>query len=44
MADVIARSHAHRPGAAAPRYDLIELLFFAYRDFVQEADAVEIRG
>jgi DNA-binding MarR family transcriptional regulator len=42
MADVIARSkvQAPRSGAAEPRYDLIELLFFAYRDFVQEADAV----
>lgn len=42
MADVIARSLAQavRADPAAPRYDLIELLFFAYRDFVQEADAV----
>lgn len=42
MADVIARSQAQAPGpgAAGPRYDLIELLFFAYRDFVQEADAL----
>jgi DNA-binding MarR family transcriptional regulator len=42
MADVIARSQAQAASAdpAVPRYDLIELLFFAYRDFVQEADAV----
>ncbi len=42
MADVIARPQARtaRSEAAEPRYDLIELLFFAYRDFVQEADAV----
>ncbi|BCJ90122.1 transcriptional regulator [Terrihabitans soli] len=42
MADVIARSQAQafRADPAGPRYDLIELLFFAYRDFVQEADAV----
>jgi DNA-binding MarR family transcriptional regulator len=45
MTDVIARSQAPAPGphAAAPRYDLIELLFFAYRDFVEEADAVLLR-
>jgi DNA-binding MarR family transcriptional regulator len=42
MADVIARSQvqALRPEPGEPRYDLIELLFFAYRDFVREADAV----
>jgi DNA-binding MarR family transcriptional regulator len=41
MADVIARTQALASGPLpGPRYDLIELLFFAYRDFVQEADAV----
>lgn len=25
-------------GAGAPRYELIELMFFAYRDFVEDAD------
>jgi DNA-binding MarR family transcriptional regulator len=45
MADVIARSQAPAPApnAGGPRYDLIELLFFAYRDFVEEADAVLLR-
>jgi DNA-binding MarR family transcriptional regulator len=28
------------PDAAEPRYDLIELMFFAYRDFVEDADRV----
>ncbi|NVN87858.1 MAG: MarR family transcriptional regulator [Rhodopseudomonas sp.] len=28
------------PGAATPRWDIIELLFFAYRDFVGDADHV----
>jgi DNA-binding MarR family transcriptional regulator len=27
-----------QPGAGAPMYDLIELMFFAYRDFVGDAD------
>jgi len=27
-----------KPGAGAPMYDLIELMFFAYRDFVGDAD------
>ena len=46
MADVISSTHpASRstPGGEAPAYELIELLFFAYRDFVREADAVLIR-
>ena len=35
--DIAAKSGA--PGAAAaPMYDLIELFFFAYRDFVGDAD------
>ncbi len=43
MADVILRSTnveagAHR--ADVPNFELIELLFFAYRDFVSEADEV----
>ena len=29
-----------RPGAGGPTYDLIELLFFAYRDFIGDADEV----
>ena len=48
MTDVIDRSGsgkaaAQPSGAGAPVYELIELLFFAYRDFVQEADEVLIR-
>jgi len=45
MTDVIARSSTDATDAsgATPAHDLIELLFFAYRDFVQEADAVLIR-
>lgn len=35
------RPSAARPAAAgAPRWDIIELLFFAYRDFVGDADHV----
>jgi DNA-binding MarR family transcriptional regulator len=30
--------HAHASDASAPMYDLIELFFFAYRDFVADAD------
>src|SRR5262245_31650338 len=40
MADVIARSRPTDARQGEPAYELIELLFFAYRDFVQEADAV----
>jgi DNA-binding MarR family transcriptional regulator len=45
MTDVITRSHAEDAATARdqPAYELIELLFFAYRDFVQEADEVLIR-
>jgi DNA-binding MarR family transcriptional regulator len=46
MADVISSTRpapSSTPGGGAPAYELIELLFFAYRDFVQEADAVLIR-
>ena len=45
MTDVIHRSNgnARAAGADAPAYELIELLFFAYRDFVQEADGILIR-
>lgn len=31
------------PGKRAPEFDLIELLFFAYRDFVGDADEVLLR-
>jgi len=34
-----ARTKGAGPGAAAPRWEIIELLFFAYRDFVGDADA-----
>jgi DNA-binding MarR family transcriptional regulator len=34
----IATKSGERAGAAAPMYDLIELFFFAYRDFVGDAD------
>jgi DNA-binding MarR family transcriptional regulator len=43
MTDIVSRSRSlDAPGTetAGPSYELIELLFFAYRDFVQEADAV----
>lgn len=46
MTDVIAATPPTAPTAppadasCVPHYDLIELLFFAYRDFVGEADAV----
>lgn len=44
MTDVISRHTAGRSGtenpSSPPAYELIELLFFAYRDFVSEADAV----
>jgi DNA-binding MarR family transcriptional regulator len=49
MTDIISRSRSFDPrvdgatGPAEPSYELIELLFFAYRDFVQEADAVLLR-
>jgi DNA-binding MarR family transcriptional regulator len=46
MADVISSTHpapSSTAGGEAPAYELIELLFFAYRDFVREADAVLIR-
>ena len=33
-----AGSSAHAPAAGAPLYDLIELFYFAYRDFVSDAD------
>jgi DNA-binding MarR family transcriptional regulator len=29
-----------RPGSSGPTFDLIELLFFAYRDFIGDADEV----
>jgi DNA-binding MarR family transcriptional regulator len=34
----IAAKFAERPDDASPMYDLIELFFFAYRDFVGDAD------
>jgi DNA-binding MarR family transcriptional regulator len=48
MADINISSLAHRPGghpdhagrAAEPIWDIIELLFFAYRDFVSDPDDV----
>ena len=46
MADVISRIRPVPPqpdASGEPAYELIELLFFAYRDFVQEADAVLVR-
>src|ERR1044071_9513176 len=49
MTDIISRSRSLEPGdtagadTAEPAYELIELLFFAYRDFVREADAVLLR-
>jgi DNA-binding MarR family transcriptional regulator len=46
MADVISStrpSPASTSSGGPPAYELIELLFFAYRDFVQEADAVLVR-
>ena len=46
MADVISSTgpvSPSTPAGEAPAYELIELLFFAYRDFVREADAVLIR-
>ena len=33
-----AGSPAVAPAAGAPLYDLIELFYFAYRDFVSDAD------
>src|ERR1700749_2989139 len=33
-----SEARAHGPGAADLRWDIIELLFFAYRDFVGDAD------
>lgn len=30
-------------GPVAPRYDMIELMFFAYRDFVEDADRILAR-
>jgi DNA-binding MarR family transcriptional regulator len=39
MADVIFRpAQFVSPSGDPPAYDLIELLFFAYRDFVRDAD------
>src|SRR6202453_4744189 len=35
-----ATAHEAPPRAAEPYFDLIELLFFAYRDFVGDADEV----
>lgn len=46
MADVISSTRAtpaSTAGGEVLAYELIELLFFAYRDFVQEADAVLVR-
>lgn len=46
MTDVISSTSpapSSATGGEAPAYELIELLFFAYRDFVQEADVVLIR-
>jgi DNA-binding MarR family transcriptional regulator len=52
MADVTARALSSRPDqaetgpagpAAEPAWDIIELLFFAYRDFVGDADDVLAR-
>jgi DNA-binding MarR family transcriptional regulator len=48
MADIITRNHGTSRAAAAadpdaarePTWDVIELLFFAYRDFVSDADHV----
>ena len=39
MTDVISRDRT-ASAEIEPSYELIELLFFAYRDFVEEADAV----
>ncbi len=30
----------HKPAPPAPVYDLIELLFFAYRDFIKDPDSI----
>lgn len=49
MADIVlttpipARQTAAAPAAVEPCWDLIELLFFAYRDFVGDPDAVLAR-
>jgi DNA-binding MarR family transcriptional regulator len=40
MADINALRQPADGTNAAPRWDIIELLFFAYRDFVGDADAV----
>jgi DNA-binding MarR family transcriptional regulator len=40
MTDVIAATPPTAATSRVQHYDLIELLFFAYRDFVGEADAV----
>jgi DNA-binding MarR family transcriptional regulator len=48
MADIISFSNApeaartadERPGSTEPSWEFIELLFFAYRDFVSDADHV----
>lgn len=39
MADMTAEIEG-RSSADAPSFDLIELMFFAYRDFVQDADRI----
>ena len=36
-------SSPSRDAASTPAYDLIELLFFAYRDFVGDADRLVAR-
>jgi DNA-binding MarR family transcriptional regulator len=36
----LPETEAARPEAGGPAYDLIELLFFAYRDFIGDADEV----
>lgn len=47
MTDIISSRRTSAAAAGEPpaelSYELIELLFFAYRDFVQEADAVLVR-
>ena len=42
MADIASENLASLEGTAAPEplYDLIELMFFAYRDFVRDADLI----
>jgi DNA-binding MarR family transcriptional regulator len=43
MADALQRTDAVDGAAAEPMFDLIELFFFAYRDFVGDADRLLTR-